>query len=133
METTTETTALRPQWGFKAAEPTSIAAWGARAIYSHNRSAYDANHTKAGKLRKRGLVPWMNVELLWDRMEAVGDDAAAKRLTAWLDKVALPKLRADIQFDPSEDATYTFQDSEFTLQANPRSSYGYLYLTAWVR
>jgi hypothetical protein len=133
MDTTTEPTALTPQWGYKSAAMDAVAAWGARAIYTHNRSAYEANHTKAGKIRKRGRVPWMHVELLWDRMEAVGDADAAKKLTAWLDKVALPKLRAEIELDTTEGGNYTIEDNDFTLHASPRSSYGYLYMTAWVR
>lgn len=134
MEATTETTTLRSlTYGLKDPAADAVAVWGARAIYSRDRGAFEQNYTKSGKPRKRGRVPWFTVDLLWDRKDATGDKAALKRLCDWLDKVALPKLRMEIDLEPSESTNYTIEDENFTLHANPRASYGYLYITAWVR
>ena len=76
------------------------------------------------------------VDLLWDRMGVEGQatEAERKALGAWLDDKAMPVLRALCLGEgapyPSEDREVTVRGDGYTLRANPRSSHGYLYLSA---
>lgn len=125
---------LKPAWGITPPPDCGAsAAWGARAIYHENHQAYKENHTKAGKLRKRGLVPWYFVELVWDRQGAAGRNADLLALNEWVNKVGLPRLRAECEIPRDSEKTLTFSDGRFTMTASPRASYGYLYIGAWVR
>lgn len=108
-------------WGLRAAEGTRFH-WSARAIYP--------------------------VDLLWDRMSVVGDatEDERKALGRWLDDKALPYLRSLVreQGGPlrrratnapdfpgtGEDREIRISGDGYTLRANPRGSYGYLYLSA---
>ena len=140
METTAEPTAqetanLKPAWGLTP-PPGVTAAWGARAIYTANREAYKANHTKTGAKRKRGLVPEFFVELLYDRQGAAGNAEDLEALSAWINKVGLPKLRemcSEQYVTPDSNDAVSFSQGRFEINASPRSSYGYLYIGAWVR
>jgi hypothetical protein len=90
--------------------------WSARAIYGDGQ-----------------------IDLLWDRQAVEGDASPDERkaLAAWLDEKALPYLRH--MFKTGEDVPYSSECREitvkgdgFTLRADPRASYGYLYLSATV-
>jgi hypothetical protein len=79
------------------------------------------------------------IDLLHDRMAVEGEasDDERKALGAWLDGKALPYLRA--KFATCDDTPYqsecreiTVKGDGFTLRADPRASYGYLYLSATV-
>lgn len=90
-------------WGIQP--PAGIdAAWGARAIF------------------RGGLV-----DLVWDR-QAGGDED----LREWLNMRGIPQMRrlvADV--GSSEDREVRWTEGAYTIIANPRASYGYLYLGAW--
>jgi cytoskeleton bundling-enhancing protein CbeA-like protein len=93
--------------------PAEAPRWGARAIYTE--SSFD---------------------LLYDRQQVTGGDPETRRqLVAWLNTKALPELRARAQRYElpvgSVDELVEIQSEGFCLQANPRKSYGYLYLGAW--
>lgn len=130
MEATETTLTVKPPWGLTPPDGV-VAAWGARAIYKYDRTAYDRNHTTRGKKKVR-QVPYYSVDLLWDRMGGAGNNAKLQELTKWLDDVALPKLRKEIDFDIASEETWTFTDGQFTIAASPRASHGYLYIGAWV-
>jgi len=79
------------------------------------------------------------VDLLHDRMAVEGEASEDERkaLGAWLDNHALPYLRA--RFATCDDTPYqsecreiTVKGNGFILRADPRASYGYLYLSATV-
>lgn len=91
-------------WGIQAPEGASTA-WGARAIF-------------------RGGA----VDIVWDRQGGSPD----ADLLAWLNARGLPQLRrlvADV--GGSEDREVRWTEGPYTVVANPRGSYGYLYLGAW--
>lgn len=91
-------------WGIKAPEGAK-ASWGARAIFQDGR-----------------------VEIVWDRQGGTGDE----ELISWLNAKGIKQLRKlakDLASD--EDREVRYQDGEFVVAANPRGSYGYLYLGAW--
>jgi len=115
MNTDIVTTSVPRGWGL---HPVSCARyhWSARAIYQRAQ-----------------------IDLLWDRMGVEGQcsDDERKALGRWLDDKALPYLRWSVQFGPDavsgdEDREITVCGDSFRLRANPRSSYGYLYLSAAV-
>ena len=103
-------------WGY----PIDNAAvyWGARAIY-----------TRA----ERGWA----VDLVWDRSGTSGEATPAERkaLGLWIDKRALPVLRAMAEafelHGPDERGETVISGGGYTLRADPRRSYGYLYLVAY--
>jgi len=79
------------------------------------------------------------VDTLWDRMAVEGEatEDERKALGAWLDGHALPYLRA--RFASCDDVPYQSECREiivkgdgFILRADPRASYGYLYMSATV-
>ena len=100
-------------WGLiKTVE--ASAAWGARAIY---RNCVD--------------VPW-------DRQHLAGDEPAKRALAQWLAKktgggmtLLAKRLKAEGVL-PSEDREIAIDHGRFHLRANPRKSYGYVYITAWM-
>ena len=115
-ETQNETIIAAPLargWGLHATPGTAYH-WSARAIY------------------ERGTT----IDLLWDRMaiEGVATETERAAIGAWLDGKALPYLRmlASSYGAPegSEDREIRVSGDGFTLRANPRASYGYLYLSA---
>lgn len=122
----------RPSYGLCPPDGVTGAMWGARAIFSENREAYKHNYTKAGKPRKRGRIPTMNVELLWDRCDAIGESTAIKTMCEWLDTVGLKLLRlAAEDLDTSEDREVMIHQDGYIIRANPRESYGYLYILCY--
>lgn len=131
---------LRPGWGFAPPpEVPAIAAWGARAIYSLPRVNLDPPRRKRGarKPASRVRVPEATVDLLWDRQGSAGDADGMKLLQDWLNAPggALQQLRqrcAKEYVTTDCDDVITITDGAFTLIASPRSSYGYLYIGAWV-
>ncbi len=94
-------------WGLAPVEGTRYH-WSARAIYP--------------------------VDLLWDRMAVEGDASEDERkaLGRWLDDQALPYLRATVTefLGQGDDMEIRASGDGFTLRANPRRSFGYLYLSA---
>ena len=97
-------------WGL--ALPEGKNGWGARAIYRDG-----------------------TIDLLHDRQGIRGDSQELAALLTWLDEKALPTLRVmgknEELPDPQEADEVKIQGDGFILLANPRRSYGYLYLAAW--
>ena len=89
-----------------------IASWGARAIFQDH-----------------------GIDLLPDRqtMTAKDDDQTAKdRLAKWVNGTGLPFLRKEAKrLYQDENRTVQFDQWPFHIEANPQSSYGYLYIRAW--
>lgn len=84
-------------------------AWGARAIFRDN-----------------------TIDLLWDRQTTVGEAKQCEKLLKWVNKTALPKLRKMARgVGQDEYRNLTIENEKYILHANPRSSYGYLYIGAW--
>lgn len=88
--------------------------WGARAIY-HPPNIID-------------VVP--------NRQQITGGtDEERKRLANWVYDIGIPKLRKELSkkyIGLSDDILIAVDDKEagFTMMANPRKSYGYLYISA---
>jgi cytoskeleton bundling-enhancing protein CbeA-like protein len=98
-------------WGLPAPEGVK-ASWGARAIYK---------------------AP-TGIELLWDRQSIDGLVEERKELSGWINSKGLPglkKLLKKTYLDGSENHEVEFKEDGYTIKANPRASYGYLYLGAW--
>jgi hypothetical protein len=90
-------------WGIQPPEGVDHA-WGARAIF-------------------RGGI----IDIVWDRQGGGDDD-----LRAWLNARGIPQIRrmvADVGY--GEDREVRWTEGAYTIVANPKSSYGYLYLGAW--
>ena len=94
--------------------------WMARAIY------------------KPGNTRWTQtfVELLWDRQGFKGDadEKYRKDLARWINKKGLNRLRKELYLravSTADRCLVVVSDAPFYLYADPRASYGYLYLAAW--
>ena len=111
-----------PDWGLVPPEPRPVYAWGARAIY-----------TRSSFIPARGY----QIDLVWDRSGPSGEATPAERkaLGSWIDKRALPVLRAMAEafelHGPDERGETVISGGGYTLRADPRRSYGYLYLVAY--
>jgi hypothetical protein len=108
----------RPQWGISPVSHLQAAKvwWGARAIYDERTG---------------------DIDLLWNRMGWNGLPEGAEpppRLVKWLDSKGLPKLRAIMKksrVGRDENFDTLVETKDFFLVANPRKSFGYLYIGAW--
>jgi len=85
----------------------------------------------------RAIVEAAALCLVWDRQATIGEGTDEERaaLTTWLNAHALPYMRAMVADgddfpQPDEDREVTISGDGFTLRANPRASYGYVYLSA---
>jgi hypothetical protein len=113
----------RPEWGL-APVGEYCAIWGARAIL-------DRSH-KIGEP--------MLISLLWDRQGAKGPKHELDALSTWLNgkSTGLKQMRREIHLrgiGPTDSERVRIQGgphNRFTLDADPRSSHGYLYLVATV-
>src|SRR3954454_3114407 len=109
--------------------------WGARAILRLDR------HVKP--VRRKGRFVGDNyvfktvIEMVPDRSQYRGPDidaGEAKAFFRWLDREALPRLREDADkmgLAPDDDQEIAIDSDQYHLRANPRKSYGYLYIVAW--
>ena len=62
----------------------------------------------------------------WDRK------AAMKPLSDWIDKKGLPFIREQAKaLYTDENRTISLDEGKFHVEANPQSSFGYLYIRAW--
>lgn len=133
-ERTEETAAdRRLAWGIAPPDGT-VAAWGARAIYTENRTSHDDRYTKRGTRRKVPKAPAFSIELLWDRQAGAGRNAELQLLQTWINERGLPWLRkecSDRFITRDCDETVTMTEGDFTITASPRESCGYLYIGAW--
>jgi cytoskeleton bundling-enhancing protein CbeA and related proteins len=106
-------------FGIKPETPKHIW-WGARAIYKRNtneRTSRKEPHT---------------IELLWDRQQMEGGtDEERKKFSEWVNKKGLPALRkklAEAYLTPSDDKEIKIELGGYVIVANPRRSFGYLYI-----
>ena len=100
------------QWGLPVAPGEYLAAWGARGIIDHRE-----------------------IDLLHDRQDAAGGDAARDALCNWLNKDGIPALRGMIRTDRRANEI-TIDKLWYTLKASVRtgrSNSGYIYLSAVLR
>jgi cytoskeleton bundling-enhancing protein CbeA-like protein len=99
---------LKLEWGLQPPEGV-MACWGARAIFS------------------RGTI-----DLLPDRQGVAGQQEDIKPLVSWLNSKGLPAMRKAVKaLGADEHKEVKVRSGGFTLVANPRASYGYLYMGAW--
>jgi len=73
------------------------------------------------------------IEIVWDRQSSTHlNGLEINPLIDWFNSTGLPKLRELVQ-DLSWDSNKVveFKDRQFTLQASPNGSYGYLYIGVW--
>jgi|GEM_PF-6257677 hypothetical protein len=94
--------------------PTTVAAWGARAI-----------------MDRRGML-----DIVPDRTDYwAKSEKAGRKFLAGLDKKLLVKLRKQILTllpDPSSDVIIKIDVDALHIVASPQRSCGYLYITAWM-
>lgn len=139
-QTNTATETLKPEWGLPP-EANAVAAWGARAIYKFGgrtervrRKVPKSNPARYRFVEK--FVMGADIDLLWDRQSMVGGtEKERKVLQSWLNKKGLKKLKKECEaqsLTSSCDEVVWVRDGKFGLYANPRSSYGYLYIGAWL-
>lgn len=97
------------------AQGTPVRQWGARAIFHPHTSN--------------------PIDLLWDRQQCeCQGDRDPQPILDWLNKTGIPKLKKTKEFmflEAGDNETVEVKDGQFTLQVNPNSSYGYLYMGAW--
>lgn len=99
-------------FGLQPPKGTEVA-WGARAIYDARDKFLDLVH---------------------DRQDAIGGNEERAALSKWLNNEGLPRLRTLLlhaELGGGEDITLEVHEGGYELHANPRASYGYLYLGAW--
>jgi hypothetical protein len=98
----------RLAWGLQPPEGTRTA-WGARAIFENG-----------------------NIDIVWDRTSTFGIEKNIRKLTAWLDKGGLRGIRKEVKrLLPSDSTSVSFTSRGYIILANPRKSFGYLYLVSY--
>jgi hypothetical protein len=109
--------------------------WGARAILRLDRHVRPIK--RKGRIVGRDYTTTTVIEMVPDRSQYRGSDIEspeAKAFFRWLDKTALPQLRKDADkrgLAPDDELMLMIDDGCYHLRANPRKSYGYLYIVAW--
>lgn len=101
---------VKTDWGLQPPEG-CLAAWGARAIYNNRE-----------------------VDILHDRQGTAGDPEEIKKLLKWLNSKGLTGFRKMLKKEDllgSDNRVVTYKAGGYVIKANPRASYGYLYLGAW--
>jgi hypothetical protein len=140
METTQTIPELRPEWGLPP-NPGAIVAWGARAIYKFGarykrvpRKVPKSDPPRYKYVEK--MIHGADIDLLWDRQSMVGGtEKERKQLQSWLNSKGLKKLKKECEAQRligDCEVTVWVRDGKFVLYANPRRSYGYLYIGAWM-
>jgi hypothetical protein len=113
VETTSEPKKLAKGWGLEPAEGVTFH-WSARAIF---QDCIDLLHDRQG-------------------LEGVTSEEERDKLQTWINDKGLPVLRSMYNSDtgnfpyPSENREIEVKGDGYRLRANPRASYGYLYLSA---
>ena len=114
----------RPEWGLIPEGP-YCAMWGARAIHERHAGSWDEPRL---------------LSLLWDRQGAKGPKHELDALQRWINGKAtgLAAMRKELHkqgIEPSDSRRVTLWGGprkRFAIAADPRSSFGYVYLAAWV-
>lgn len=126
---------IKLAWGISPPEEVNaIAAYGARAIY-HGLRVSQTTRSADGKrrLKKPRTVTDVDVDIVWDRQDAQGVEK--KALVEWINSVGMSKIKAQLVecvVEPQHNIPVEFHDGRFHITANPKASYGYLYIGAWV-
>jgi len=109
------------QFGLNGAAPEHAkAVWGARAIFHGGRYPY--------------------LDILWDRQDAYGSGEDRYALQQVLNEGAIHKVQERFkdlvqagELKESLDELFElYNDGRCVVVGNPRSSYGYMYLAAWL-
>lgn len=140
MNNTQAAESLKTEWGLQPSADAKVA-WGARAIYKYG-GRYERVRRKVPKSNPpryktaEKFVTSASIELLWDRQGMTGGTKAEREeLQKWLNSKGLKALKKECEaraLGGSDDETVWVRDGKFSLCANPRASYGYLYIGAWV-
>jgi len=98
-----------PKWGLPAPEGVPLS-WGARAIFRDG-----------------------GVDCLWDRQGVYGGtDEERKALCEWINNKGMPMMRHLAKsLSASDNVEEIVEGDGYRMKANPRRSYGYLYLCAY--
>jgi hypothetical protein len=117
----------------------AVRAWGARAILRNERVVKPVK--RKGRTVGHDYDMKVSVDMVGDRSQYRGPDitsAEAKAFFKWIDKTGIPELckavqEAGLGLDEDRPITVgkTGDGPKYTLVANPRKSYGYLYVVAW--
>jgi hypothetical protein len=116
---------------------TPVRSWGARAIL---RVQVEKKPVRVkGRIRGYDLRSTPVIEFVPDRSQYRGPDREApgpeaKAFFKWIDKKAMPRLRKDadkLGLALNDELTLRVDEGPFHLRANPKKSYGYLYICAW--
>jgi len=117
------------EWGLIKTVEGASAAWGARAIYTRD-------YGSLGGFGRPSVH--VNVDVVSNRQSIAGDEPAKRALAQWLARkrggamaLLVKRLKEDGVL-PSEDREIAIDHGRFHLRANPRRSYGYVYITAWM-
>ena len=138
--TETTTTPLTPEWGLPP-DNYAVVAWGARAIYKFGsrQERVQRKVPKSDPPRYKTVnktVTGADIDLLWDRQSMVGGtEKEREQLKNWLNKKGMKLLKKECAAERLMgdcETTVWVRDGKFTLYANPRRSYGYLYIGAWL-
>lgn len=74
------------------------------------------------------------IDLLWDRQSFKGSKDDGEAMNKWLNEKGLPGLKKVLKAEGvrgSEFREVCFESDGYKIVANPRESYGYLYIGAW--
>lgn len=77
-----------------------------------------------------------SIEFLHDRQQFLGSEAAKSVLCKWINSKALPELKKYIRekgWTTATEEVFSFEKGAFAMDASPRASYGYIYLTAYLK
>lgn len=100
------------EWGLKDVIPDdAVAAWGARVILTKGR-----------------------LDILHDRYQFhFSDDATLNVFIGWLNDVGRSWLKSTAKdVYPDENLTHALDEGRFHIRCNAQTSYGYLYVGAWM-
>lgn len=124
------------RFGLKAPDGVNGPVWGARAIYKLGSVTKKYNRVVGRRIQVISQTgAEASVDLLWDRQRMVdGDETSRKALGKWIDgngMKLLKKALVDCYITGNIDQEVRVEDEGFIMIANPRKSYGYLYMCAW--
>ena len=98
-------------WGILPPDGVQVS-WGARVIYT----------------------PPTGIDIVHDRQGVQGDGKELKSLVTWVNSKGLKGLKKLLKTDylgSDERREVAFREGGYVLKADPKASYGYLYLGAW--
>jgi hypothetical protein len=120
------------EFGLQPRGPFTVA-WGARAIFTPQ----PPREPKKIKGRAPKAYPIPNeIDILWDRQSCIfdGSENERKAFTDLLNDKILPALREKVhksRFDRETDEDAIVEVNGYKAIANPRRSYGYIYLVVY--